>query len=241
MPSGDGWWAPCRRWSRLPVFDAVELRHRCDSPSRRASRSGKWRYTVRSDTPAVAAMSRVVTSSTRRSPSRVGHGVEDELAGLRGLPVAERRRVYGLLVDRPRAASLVTRSSDLRHPSWQRDVMMTRFCIDSSLLSSLIGRDGEGATMIDGTIRTTAAVTFDPPAPGQWELETTHHGLRPLSPFLRDTYRRAFEAGTVEPWSATACRSSACRRSSCTAACTCAHWASASEPAPRPRRRRRRS
>jgi pyruvate,water dikinase len=43
------------------------------------------------------------------------------------------------------------------------------------------------------------AVAFDPPAPGQWELETTHHGLRPLSPFLRDTYRRAFEAGIVEP------------------------------------------
>ena len=42
-------------------------------------------------------------------------------------------------------------------------------------------------------------VTFDPPAPGQWELETAHHGLRPLSPFLRETYQRAFEAGIVEP------------------------------------------
>jgi phosphohistidine swiveling domain-containing protein len=53
----------------------------------------------------------------------------------------------------------------------------------------------------DRTTETTAApsVTFDPPAPGQWELETAHHGLRPLSPFLRDTYRRAFEAGIVEP------------------------------------------
>ncbi len=39
---------------------------------------------------------------------------------------------------------------------------------------------------------------FDAPAPGQWELETTHHGLRPLTPILRDAYRRAFEAGTVE-------------------------------------------
>ena len=39
---------------------------------------------------------------------------------------------------------------------------------------------------------------FEPPAPGRWELETTHHGLRPLSPFLREAYRRAFEAGTVE-------------------------------------------
>jgi phosphohistidine swiveling domain-containing protein len=43
------------------------------------------------------------------------------------------------------------------------------------------------------------AVTFEPPGPGQWELETAHHGLRPLSPFIRDSYRRAFEAGIVEP------------------------------------------
>ena len=40
---------------------------------------------------------------------------------------------------------------------------------------------------------------FDPPAPGFWELETAHHGVRPLSPFVRDTYRRAFESGIVEP------------------------------------------
>jgi rifampicin phosphotransferase len=54
--------------------------------------------------------------------------------------------------------------------------------------------------MTDSTIHTAPpAVTFEPPAPGQWELETSHHGLRPLSPFLRDTYRRAFEAGIVEP------------------------------------------
>ncbi len=54
--------------------------------------------------------------------------------------------------------------------------------------------------MIDRTTRTAPpAVRFDPPAPGQWELETGHHGLRPLSPFLRDTYQRAFEAGIVEP------------------------------------------
>ena len=45
---------------------------------------------------------------------------------------------------------------------------------------------------------TPLKVTFDPPAPGQWELETGHHGLRPLSSFLRDTYQRAFEAGIVE-------------------------------------------
>ena len=54
--------------------------------------------------------------------------------------------------------------------------------------------------MSNRTIHTAPpAVTFEPPAPGQWELETSHHGLRPLTPFLRDTYQRAFEAGIVEP------------------------------------------
>lgn len=54
--------------------------------------------------------------------------------------------------------------------------------------------------MTDSSIQTAPSeVTFDPPAPGRWELETSHHGLRPLSPFLRETYRRAFEAGIVEP------------------------------------------
>ena len=54
--------------------------------------------------------------------------------------------------------------------------------------------------MIDSTTHTAPpSVRFDPPAPGQWELETGHHGLRPLSPFLRDTYQRAFEGGIVEP------------------------------------------
>ena len=54
--------------------------------------------------------------------------------------------------------------------------------------------------MSNRTIHTAPpAVTFEPPAPGHWELETSHHGLRPLTPFLRDTYQRAFEAGIVEP------------------------------------------
>ena len=52
--------------------------------------------------------------------------------------------------------------------------------------------------MIEDTTRTTVPMTFEPPAPGQWELETTHHGLRPLSPIIRDAYRRGFEEGTVE-------------------------------------------
>ena len=37
--------------------------------------------------------------------------------------------------------------------------------------------------------------TFVPPGPGSWELETTHHGLRPLSHLVRDAYVRAFQAG----------------------------------------------
>jgi pyruvate,water dikinase len=39
-------------------------------------------------------------------------------------------------------------------------------------------------------------VTFAPPGGGMWELETTHHGLRPISHLLRGAYVRAFEAGT---------------------------------------------
>jgi rifampicin phosphotransferase len=42
----------------------------------------------------------------------------------------------------------------------------------------------------------TTAV-FAPPGPGSWELETTHHGLRPLSHLVRDAYVRAFEAGAT--------------------------------------------
>lgn len=41
----------------------------------------------------------------------------------------------------------------------------------------------------------STGITFEAPSPGCWELETTHHGLRPLSPLLRDAYRRAFEEG----------------------------------------------
>lgn len=46
------------------------------------------------------------------------------------------------------------------------------------------------------TTQSTPTVVFVAPSHGMWELETTHHGLRPLSPFLRDAYKRAFEAGT---------------------------------------------
>ena len=56
--------------------------------------------------------------------------------------------------------------------------------------------------MTDSTAPSKTApstVTFEPPAPGQWELETAHHGLRPLTPYLRDTYANAGMSGIVEP------------------------------------------
>jgi phosphohistidine swiveling domain-containing protein len=43
-----------------------------------------------------------------------------------------------------------------------------------------------------------SAPVWDPPAPGHWMAETSHHGLRPLSHFLRDAYVRAFESGIGE-------------------------------------------
>lgn len=45
---------------------------------------------------------------------------------------------------------------------------------------------------------TTDRATFTPPGPGFWELETTHHGLRPLSHLTREAYVRAFQSG-IEP------------------------------------------
>ena len=39
------------------------------------------------------------------------------------------------------------------------------------------------------------ATAFAPPAPGFWELETTHHGHRPLSHLVRTSYVRAFSTG----------------------------------------------
>lgn len=51
--------------------------------------------------------------------------------------------------------------------------------------------------MTNEVTEAAGTVAFASPAPGMWELETTHHGVRPLSPFLRDAYRRAFEAGTT--------------------------------------------
>jgi pyruvate,water dikinase len=41
----------------------------------------------------------------------------------------------------------------------------------------------------------TDELVFQAPGPGCWELETTHHGLRPLSHLVRDAYVRGFETG----------------------------------------------
>lgn len=50
---------------------------------------------------------------------------------------------------------------------------------------------------LTGTSGVGDAVSFAPPGPGMWEMETVHHGRQPLSGFLAETYRRAHEEGTV--------------------------------------------
>ena len=44
----------------------------------------------------------------------------------------------------------------------------------------------------------TDTVTFSPPGPGYWELDTTHRGFRPLSHLVRAIGVRAIEAGAEE-------------------------------------------
>lgn len=44
----------------------------------------------------------------------------------------------------------------------------------------------------------TETVTFTPPGPGAWELEAGHHGRRPLSRYIAETYVRGFEEGSRE-------------------------------------------
>jgi hypothetical protein len=95
--------------------------------------------------------------------------------------------------------------------------------------------------MSDSTIHTAPAVTFEPPAPGQWELETSHHGLRPLSPFLRDTYRRAFETGIVEPLQRYGLPLAAVEAKFVHGCLYMRPWRSARSPDLPPRRHRRRS
>ncbi len=52
-----------------------------------------------------------------------------------------------------------------------------------------------GEALATGDTGTGKPVMFDPPGAGCWELETTHHGLRPLSHLLRDGYVSGFETG----------------------------------------------
>lgn len=44
---------------------------------------------------------------------------------------------------------------------------------------------------------TTTALNFEAPGPGTWELDATHRGRRPLTPFVRDTLVREVEQGGV--------------------------------------------
>lgn len=60
--------------------------------------------------------------------------------------------------------------------------------------------DHETTATSTATTATTSAdgeqpVRFEAPGPGYWELETTHHGLRPLSHLIRDAYVSGFETG----------------------------------------------
>ena len=41
-------------------------------------------------------------------------------------------------------------------------------------------------------------ITFDPPGPGEWNLDSSHRGRRPLSGYLRDVAVRAATTGMEE-------------------------------------------
>ena len=38
-------------------------------------------------------------------------------------------------------------------------------------------------------------ITFEPPGPGEWMLDTTHHGRRPMSGYLSHVALPQFERG----------------------------------------------
>lgn len=42
----------------------------------------------------------------------------------------------------------------------------------------------------------TAEITFDPPGPGEWTIDATHRGRRPLTPFLRGPLEEPMTEGT---------------------------------------------
>lgn len=44
-------------------------------------------------------------------------------------------------------------------------------------------------------VQTSDGDGFRAPGPGAWMLDTTHHGRRPVTPFLRDVYARSFARG----------------------------------------------
>jgi len=43
-----------------------------------------------------------------------------------------------------------------------------------------------------------STITFEPPGPGEWMLDTTHHGRRPTSGYLRDLSVEEFERGMAQ-------------------------------------------
>ena len=61
--------------------------------------------------------------------------------------------------------------------------------------SDMIDHDEPMAITAADAVDEAELVTFEPPGPGQWQLETTHHGLRPLSHLIRDAYVDGFETG----------------------------------------------
>jgi phosphohistidine swiveling domain-containing protein len=46
-----------------------------------------------------------------------------------------------------------------------------------------------------GKLEHDAPLAFEAPGPGYWELETTHHGVRPLSRLIREAYERGGTSG----------------------------------------------
>jgi phosphohistidine swiveling domain-containing protein len=55
--------------------------------------------------------------------------------------------------------------------------------------------DRSGAMMGSGVV---GDVKFEAPGPGSWELDATHRGRRPVSPFTRELLTREAEAGSVD-------------------------------------------
>ncbi len=48
---------------------------------------------------------------------------------------------------------------------------------------------------VETTMPGTSELGFEPPGPGGWSLDTTHHGRRPITRFLQPMYRQVFEDG----------------------------------------------